>query len=183
MTDTVDDYLNVSEKQKMREKKEEFFNGLFDLNEDAPDKEKGKFILSILDYIADIDLEKNQQLFNFADAQRYQMDWYRNYPRRSYVPVMAFNILKETTTSEGTKMLPDTIKRYESQGFLINFSRGVAGFIVPFPSTSAATSEDCDEVSSICPIMGGRKNKKSKKHKTKKRRKTRKHKRSKKYVR
>jgi hypothetical protein len=173
MTDTDDDYLNVSEKQKMREKKEEFFNRLFDLNEDTPDREKGKFILAILDYIADLDLRKNQALFNFSDAQRYQMDWYRNYPRRSYVPVMAFNILKATTTSEGTKMLPTTIKQYERQGFLVNFNIGMPEFIVPFPGTSVpstsvwdSSSQDCeqvDESTGMCTIMGGRKNKKSKK--------------------
>ena len=33
MTDTDDDYLNVSEKLTMREKKEEFFNRLFKLND------------------------------------------------------------------------------------------------------------------------------------------------------
>lgn len=201
MTDTDDDYLDVSEKQGMREKKEEFFNRLFDLNEDAPDKDKVKFILSILDYIADLDLIKNQALFNFSDPQRYQMDWYRNYPRRSHVPLLAFDILKETTTSEGVKLLPTTIKQYERQGFLVNFSRGITEFIVPFPGTSTSatssnssisSSQDCDEVdesTGMCTIMGGINHKKSKKHKTKKQRKskkhkkTRKHKRSKNYVR
>ena len=192
MSNRDDDYLNVSEKEKMSEKKEEFFNRLFDLNEDTPDREKGKFILEILDYIADLDLTKNQQLFNFSDAQRYQMDWYRNYPRRSYVPVMAFNILKATTTSEGTKMLPTTIEQYERQGFLVNFSRGVSGFIVPFPSTTVPStspwdsSQDCDDANSGigCRVMGGRKNKKSKKQrKSKKSKKSKKQRKTKKQIR
>ena len=63
MTNKDDDYLNVSEKEKMIKKKDEFFNRLFNLNEDTPDREKGKFILSILDYIADLDLRKTVELW------------------------------------------------------------------------------------------------------------------------
>ena len=179
MSTTDDDYLTSAEKQQLKDKKNDFFNSLFSIQPDAPDKEKAKFILSVLDYIADTDFSKNQQLFQFSDKDRYQMDWYRNYPRRSFVPVKAFEILKASISSEGSKILPTTIKRCENQGYLIDFSKGVSAFVVPFPTAAEPLCNEEMEEMGMCTIMGGRKHKKTKR--TKKNKKTRKHKKSRKH--
>jgi hypothetical protein len=186
MIDKDDDYLTISEKQEMRKMKGDFFDTLFSIESDAPDKTKANFIISVLDYIADVDYDKNQQLFQFSDPNRYQMDWYKNYPKRSFVPVKAFDILKESVVTEGTKMMPNTIKQYERQGFLINFDKDISSFIVPFPISSQlapvpSSNQVCDKETGMCTIMGGKKYKRTRKiKKTKKTRKTRKTKKSKK---
>ena len=110
MNNTDDDYLTAAEKQPIVIKKTEFFDELFKIPEDASDGDKRKFLLSVVDYVADTDFTINQKIFGFTDKERYQMDWYRYYPRRSFVPVMAFNILKSSVSSETTKMLPATLR-------------------------------------------------------------------------
>ena len=171
MTDNDDDYLKISEKKTIIQKKEDFFNRLFSLNTDAPNKEKKKLILDILNYIASIDLKKNQELYPYSNPASYQMDWYINYPKDNLVPVTTFNILKQITTTEGSGMLPATIRQYERQGFLIDFSKDVSNFIVPFPGTEPTllnSSQNCDNVdesTGMCVIMGGRKSKKYRKSK------------------
>jgi hypothetical protein len=155
MSDVEDEYLSVTEKTDMQEEKTKFFDTLLTMSLDSPDKDKRKFLLSITDYLADIDFTKNQQLFKFTDPQRYQMDWYREFKRRSYMPVKAFDILKTSTEVTGQGVLPTTIKQYEREGSLVNFDRGLDSFIIPFPQCYAPGG---------CTISGGKKCRKTKKY-------------------
>lgn len=164
MIDTPDDYFKTTEKLLMKGMKEDFFNSLFQIQDK---KEKKNFILDVLNNIAYIDFKKNQEMFNYTDKNRFQMDWYRDYPKETSVPEYAFEILKNSIVVEGTKITPDTIKNYERQGVLINFNKGISTFIVPFPGVQTSTTEICgDDMSGKgCSIMGGRKTKTYKKHK------------------
>lgn len=149
-----DDYLDEEEKEELKEKKNEFFNTLLSMDTEAPDEEKRNYILSVLDLMADTDFEKNQELFEYSNEERYQMDWYREYPRESFVPVKAFDILKKSITTEGIKISPVTIKTYEKQGYIFSFKsdvRGTCKFFVNFPKNIVNNTK-----TSIFNIMGTR---------------------------
>jgi hypothetical protein len=178
MNNLNDDYLDVNEKDTLKGIKEEFFNSLFDIG-DNNEKQKKEFILEVLNNIAFIDHEKNQEMFNYSNKDRYQMDWYNDFPKETNVPVNTFNILKNITYVEGlqgTKITPDTIKSYERQGFLINFNRDASTFFVPFsPLIETSDNEKCPDgeykKDGACIIMGGKRKKTYRTHK--KQRKTR----------
>jgi hypothetical protein len=162
LNDVDDEYLDKDDKEELTEQKNEFLNTLLSMDIDASDKEKRKFILSVLDLIADTDFTENQKLLEYSDPERYQMDWYREYPRRSDVPVLAFDILKNSITTEGIKISPVTIKKYENDGYIFSFKSDVKGpckFFVNFPKI-------INTKTSLFNIMsrpkGGKKNTKSK---------------------
>ena len=90
------------------------------------------------------------------------MDWYREYPRRSDVPVLAFDILKNSITTEGIKISPDTIKKYENEGYIFSFKSDVKGpckFFVNFPKIINTKTSLFNITSSS---KGGKKNRKTK---------------------
>jgi hypothetical protein len=162
MNDVDDEYLTYYDKEQMREKKAEFFESLFEIDKNEDDDEKRELVLNVLDNIAAIDKSRNQILFDYSNPDYYQMYWYENFPRTTYVPVNAFNILNNSTQVVGTKITKDTIKTYEREGNLVNFNRNLSTFIVPFPRVQ--TCRD-DTEQGMCKVMGGRKTKKHKKHK------------------
>jgi len=180
-----DEYLTETEKQDIIKEKNKFYNKLFSMSLDSPEAEKVKYCKEILDYIADIDYDKNQQMFSFTDKNRYQMDWYDKFPTNPTVMAKVFDLVKQSVElADRISMGPQTIKRYESSGYLINFNADVNSFIVPFTSQpsglpSAQVSPKCDaDNPSFCVISGGKKrtrklkkNKKSRKNKKTKKRK------------
>jgi hypothetical protein len=159
MSGTNDEYLNIDDKNEFKNHKDNYFKVLFNIQKYSQnDDTKKDYMLSLLSYIARNDYFKNQEKFNFNDIKRYQMNWYDDYPKDPIVPVNAFNILLESTTTMGTKITGYTIQNYERQGYLIHFNNDVSSFIVPFPGPPTS-STDCD--SGNCVISGGRKNKKT----------------------
>ena len=150
-----------------------------------------------------MDKEKNQALFTFDDPDSYQMDWYesevKNNPHMREIIIKAFDILKRDFTTEGIRLLPNTIQEYKRKGYLPNLDLGIDNFVNTFSelqppsqsssssnasssSSSAASSppsyDDCDEEYGICTISGG-KNKKTKRTKRTKKSKRSKTKRNK----
>jgi hypothetical protein len=109
------------------------------MSDTVADTDKENFMFSVLDYIADIDWNINQRLFNYSDRNRYQMDWFEGYPK-DIVPVKAFNILKQSITTEGLKITRSTITTYLSKGFILNLDRDIDTFIVNFPGNPPATA-------------------------------------------
>lgn len=166
MSPIDDDYITVTDKQKIIRDKNNFYNQLLSMSPDAPDANKKNYIFNVLNYIADIDYEKNQQMFGFSDPNRYQMDWFDRYPKE-VVPVDAFNILKQSITTEGLKMSVSTIKAYESKGYILDLNRrSINSFIVEFPDKSLLPPvQQCDESTGLCVISGGKKRRKSRKNK------------------
>ena len=162
LNDVDDEYLDEDDKEELYEQKEEFLNTLLSMDDNALNIEKRKFILSVLDLIADTDFSKNQEIIEYSDPERYQMDWYREYPRRSDVPVLAFDILKNSITTEGIKISPDTIKKYENEGYIFSFKSDVKGpckFFVNFPKIINTKTSLFNITSSS---KGGKKNRKTK---------------------
>jgi len=165
MNDDNDEHLDILKKDKMIIMKNKFFHSLFDVYDDDDnddDNKKRAFILEVLDNIAKIDKETNQNMYVYSDPDSYQMEWYEDFTRNSHVLVDAFNILKKTTHVEGTKIRPNTIKNYEKKGYLVEFDRGISNFIVPFPQVKVQVCSDNREG---CLVMGGRKSKTYKKYK------------------
>ncbi len=186
MSSTDDDYLSAAEKVNIVKEKNKYYNQIMDMSDSASDVDKKNYMLSVLDYIADIDFEKNQQMFGYSDPTRYQMDWFEMYPKEK-VPVTAFNILKQSITTEGLKITPTTIKAYLSKGFILNLNRDINTFMVNFPGqaspiassvqTTVATQPPCDEeFPGMCAISGGKRRRKTKKNR--KHKKSRKHRKS-----
>ncbi len=148
MSETNDEYLNIRDKNEVKDHKEIYFSYLFEIQKySKKDDAKKDYMLSLLSYIARQDYFKNQEKFDMGDIHRYQMNWYDYYPVDTMVPVNAFNHLLESTTTMGTHITGSTIQNYERQGYLINFNNDVTSFIVPFPGSLA--------------FPGGRKNKKT----------------------
>ena len=179
-----DDYLTHDEKDELKNEIEGTatsdgkFNELGSITSSADADIKYDFMTTILDKIVALDKEKNQAIFTFDDPDSYQMDWYeenvKSDPHMRDIIIKAFDILKRDFTSEGTRILPDTIKSYIRKGFLPNLDLGVDQFINTFsglqsspPSPPPDSSTDCDEESGMCVIAGG-KNRKTRKSKTKK---------------
>ena len=208
MTGEDDDYLDIAEKRmSILGIKEPKFNELFDLNINTPDK-KSNFIIKILNYIARTDYEKNQAMFGNSSTyppDRYQMDWWENVKTNKIICERAFDKLKEMMISPDgrTGLTQKSLTNYEKEGHLVDFTKEILDFIVPFPGptrlvapvavprvqlvatgpvaprvavppvATGPVAPACDKPG--CTIMGGRKNKKSKKHKTKKQRKSKKY--------
>jgi hypothetical protein len=165
MNDKDDEHLFDFEKSKIKKNKNEFFNSLFDVyddNDNDDDNKKRDFILKLLDNIALIDKRTNQNMYHYSDPNSYQMEWYEDFPRNSRVPIDAFDILKKTTTVEGTKITPNTINSYESEGYLVNFDRDISNFFVEFPEVQVCSDNNSEKG---CLVMGGRKSKTYKKYK------------------
>jgi len=163
MNSDNDEHLDVIKKDEMIIMKNKFFHSLFDVYDDDDiddDNKKRAFILEVLDNIAKIDKETNQEMYVYSDPNSYQMEWYEDFPRNSHIPVDAFDILKKTTNVEGTKITPDTIKKYEKKGSLVKFSNEPSDFFVEFPDVQL-----CTDNREGCLVMGGRKSKTYKKYK------------------
>jgi len=176
-----DEYLTTDEKSELQKKIEENFDELVSISSSADDNTKYDFVTTILDEITALDKEKNQALFSFDDPDAYQMSWYedvKNDPDMREIIIKAFDILKRDFTTEGTRLLPNTIKEYIRNGYLPNLDLGVDSFVNTFSAlqssssssaSSSARSDDCDEESGMCTISGG-KNRKTKRSKPKTRR-------------
>jgi hypothetical protein len=186
-----DEYLTRDEKVELQKKIEENFDELVSISSSADDNTKYDFVTTIIDEITALDKEKNQALFTFDDPDAYQMNWYedvvKNDPDMREIIIKAFDILKRDFTSEGTRLLPNTIKEYIKKGYLPNLDLGVDSFVNTFSalqtssassassssasssSSSSPRSDDCDEESGMCTISGG-KNRKTKRSKPKTRR-------------
>ena len=185
LTSNNDDYLSPDEKVDARKEKEKFYNQLLSMDPNSPDVDKKQYILDVLNYVADLDFEKNQQMFQFSDPDRYQMDWFEKMPSER-VPVETFNILMGSIKTIGLKMSVSTIKTYMSKGYILDFNRRpLDSFIAEFPETSVPyatpsiskmfkfspsnvvpsqnslghvySSQDCDELTGMCTVSGGRK--------------------------
>lgn len=171
--DTPDEYLTDIEKQNMIKEKNKYYNQLFRMLSPS-EPEKTRYMEDILNIIAVIDRDTNQRLFKFTDLARYQMDWYENLPTNQTVLANAFDLLKtsiEIEIDDRIAMTPQTIKSYETSGYLINFNTDdVDSFVVPF------TGPNCDENTGFCVISGGKK----RTRKIKKYRRSRKNRKSKK---
>jgi hypothetical protein len=189
MNFTTDEYFTRAEKSAIiRDKKNKYYDQILGMSDTVADTDKENFMFSVLDYIADIDWNINQRLFNYSDRNRYQMDWFEGYPK-DIVPVKAFNILKQSITTEGLKITRSTITTYLSKGFILNLNRGIDTFIVNFPGNppasasigqpTASVQPPCDEeVSGACAITGGKRRRRTKKNR--KHKKTRKYRKSRK---
>jgi hypothetical protein len=188
MSAKPDDYLNIDEKAKIIIEKNNYYNQILSMSDSVPDIYKKDYMFSVLSYIADLDYKKNQSMFNLSDPTRYQMDWFESYPTE-IVPVKAFNILKQSITTEELKISPITIKTYLSKNFILNLNRNISTFMVNFPGqalpiasqvqASVVSQPPCDEeVPGKCAISGGKRRRRTKiniKHKkTRKNRKSRK---------
>jgi hypothetical protein len=198
MNGIEDEYLTPDEKSELQKKIEENFDELGSISSSADDNTKYDFVTTIIDEITALDKEKNQALFTFDDPDAYQMNWYedvvKNNPDMREIIIKAFDILKRDFTSEGTRLLPNTIKEYIKKGYLPNLDLGVDSFVNTFSalqtssasssassassssassssssSSSSPRSDDCDEESGMCTISGG-KNRKTKRSKPKTRR-------------
>ena len=137
-----DDYLTLGEKRSFNSKRGNYYNKLFFPHQS--DEFKKTFLIEVLDFISATDHKKNQEIFQFTDPKRYQMRWYDSYPKDTDVPLKAFDILKASITSN-EKMLPQTIRDYENQGFIFNLDLYVNTFYVTLPTSTG-----------MCSIMGGR---------------------------
>jgi hypothetical protein len=177
-----DDYLPKDEKETILSIKKDYYHEFFKISQTNSDDEKRAFIFDVMNFISFKDNEKNQQLFNFSNPFHYQMIWFNDIisDRNSFIPVKAFDILKRNIISQGSSILPATIKGYEDQGLFVNFNRGINSFSVQFPVDLIPS---CQDSGIGCSIMGGKtRNKKSRKtKKTKKSRKTKKTKKSRRY--
>lgn len=193
MNGIEDEYLTEDEKGELQKEIEEKFDELASTSSSADDNTKYDFMTTILDEIIGLDKEKNQSIYSYSDPDSYQMDWYesevKSNPHVRDIMIKAFDILKRDFTTEGNRLLPNTIQEYKRKGYLPNLDLGVDSFVNTFSSlqppsqssssSSAASSssssppsyDDCNEEYGICAISGG-KNKKNKRTKTKKTRKT-----------
>jgi len=120
-----DDYLTVTEKNNLRNMQNIYIEHFF-ISYDNSKKEK--YVIDLLDFIANEDKIKNQLLFSYTDPNSYQMDWYNLYPKISSVLLMTFDIFKSQFVIEDTKTTSNTIKKYEKQGYLLSFERPVDSF-------------------------------------------------------
>ncbi len=164
MSNDNDEYLTALDKKIFVDNKTDDLNKLLKYD---PDINKQLFILNVLDYIAHTDFKRNQSIFMFADKTRYQMDWYRNYPRDSIVTANAFDILKNSTiVPTPSRLNVDTLTNYENTGLLVNFGNEIGHFKVNVLNLAPS-------IFNSCTIMGG-KNKKSRKTKKKRKNKIKK---------
>ncbi len=168
INDNIDDtYFNTTEKNKLKRKKDTFFNELFSMaNHEAA---KCHYILEVLDYIANLDNKINQQIFRYSTSSAYQMDWYENYKtlvnHDNSICIETFDKLYAITATEGSRIARRTLE----QASILNFEDAARpdDFVVPFPSVppSASVPKECDDTTGWgCNIMGGRKHRKSRKY-------------------
>ena len=139
----------------------------------------------VLDYIARADFTVNNERYYKNDGVGYQMRWYANYVNSVPLMARAFDILQtmmpvnvDSTDTQPIDIMetqPETLKSYETDGYLVNFdsAEGLSSFIVPYPGPATINTDPA--------ANGGRRNKKSKrkkgrskKHKNKKNKNTRK---------
>ena len=125
MNDNNYEYLDSRKKTQCLEEGEKYFKEMFSLIHKS-DAEKGEFMLKVIKYIADRDLEENGRIFN---KTRPQMNWYASCTDDVFQ--MAFDKLIEITISDSTRMGNSTITSYENNGSLIKF-RDISEFEVPF---------------------------------------------------
>ena len=182
-----DGYLTMLEKQPIKLEQKKWYDILFSSDE-LTNIEKLQYIDDVMKYLAHWDSEKNHALFPQLPPNEFVMNWYAKMPTqyKNAVYVNAYNILKTESSTQGTNAAATTIKKYETEGHLINFDN-ISDFIVPSPWIPPPSSPPPPPPITAAPIQpkkilnpffkpkpppppstGGRKTKKYKKKTTKK---------------
>jgi hypothetical protein len=165
-----DDYLSASDKIAVLDVKKSYYDEFLSKLSRIDEPGKIKFMKDVLTYIAHQDLTINKKLFGYSDNDRFQMDWLKNVlvdPSLSNILLDSYYILKTMALTEGNKILPMTIKKYENMGYILKFD-DINNYLVEFPDIAAPLCDKEMAELGICTIMGGRKHKKTIKQKTSK---------------
>ena len=188
LSGATDNFLTKTEKEEYAKvEMKKFYDEILSLIRDGnnSNERKSEYMLGVLDYIARADFTVNNERYYKNDGVGYQMRWYANYVNSVPLMARAFDILQtmmpvnvDSTDTQPIDIMetqPETLKSYETDGYLVNFdsAEGLSSFIVPYPGPATINTDPA--------ANGGRRNKKSKrkkgrskKHKNKKNKNTRK---------
>jgi hypothetical protein len=144
-----DEYLNSTEKTSILAMKNNFYNEFLSKLSRINEEGKIKFMKDVVDYIKIQDDVANKKILMGLYRPEYsQMNWvidvmadpsFYNYILESY------EILKNMCLTEGTKILPATIKKYENMGYILKFD-DINKFVVnslDIPNQTCDSDEMC----------------------------------------
>jgi hypothetical protein len=172
LSDATDNFIPKDFKEtRARVEMKKFYDEFLSLIRDGnnSNEKKTAYIRQVLDFVARTDLTVNNPRYYKNDGKNYQMRWFTRFV--NYIPLMAraFDILQtmipanvdstETHPIDSMETQPETLKSYETGGYLVNFdsAEGLSSFIVPYPGPATINTDPA--------ANGGRRNKKSKRKK------------------
>jgi hypothetical protein len=172
LSDATDNFIPKDFKEThARVEMKKFYDEFLSLIRDGNNSNERKtaYVRQVLDFIARTDLTVNNPRYFKNDGKNYQMRWFTRFV--NYIPLMAraFDILQtmipanvdstETHPIDSMETQPETLKSYETGGYLVNFdsAEGLSSFIVPYPGPATINTDPA--------ANGGRRNKKSKRKK------------------
>ncbi len=154
----TDMFVSREDKQSLFESKKKFYDGFISTNSLNTDPLKKNFINDVIKYIAAEDHYENDRLFGYSNETSYQMDWIEQYirnPAHSGIILKSYNILETISKTSDPKLLPSTIKKYETEGHIVKLDGDPSNFMATFPKLASPLSDKDVSDLGMCRVMGG----------------------------